>query len=233
MFKSRIESNCIVLVVAAHPDDEVLGCGGTIAKHVSSGDAVHIVFMTNGVESRVSESQGSLDADKRRKAAKQSCALLETSVPVFFDFPDNKMDTVALLDVVQKIETVIKSINPDIIYTHHAGDLNIDHRVTHQAVMTSCRPQPNFPVREIYSFEVASSTEWVSQSMGSPFLPACYVDISETWSTKQKALLAYQDELREFPHSRSIEAIQALAINRGSSMGLEYAEAFQVERLLH
>lgn len=171
----------IVLVVAAHADDEVLGCGGTIAKHATSGDKVYVVFMTNGVGSR----NAKIDEIKhRKKASEEAAKILGVSLTKQFDFPDNKMDTVALLDVIQSIEDVISKLQPEIIYTHHIGDLNIDHQITHKAVMTACRPQPDCCVKEIYSFEVPSSTEW--QTLGySTFIPNAYIDISEQAEIKK------------------------------------------------
>lgn len=157
------------LVVAAHSDDEALGCGGTIARHVSEGTEVSAVFMTDGVASRQPDSVGVMDKEVRRASAYQASRTLGIKNTYFLNFPDNKMDSLALLDIVQELEPIIEKVSPAVIYTHHAGDLNIDHRLTHQAVMTICRPQPNYSVKEIYSFEVRSSTEWISNSMGRNF----------------------------------------------------------------
>jgi len=219
-----------ILVVAAHPDDEVLGCGGTIARHSDEGDEVYILFMTDGVSSRKNASVE--DEWERHKSMHQSCEILGTQRPQFLGFPDNRMDTVALLDVVKEIEQVINKIQPSIIYTHHKGDLNIDHQITHQAVLTACRPIPKSPVSEIYSFEVLSSTEWPSPSSQSIFIPNRYVDISNYMTLKLKALDAYSEEMRDYPHSRSIGAIESLAKYRGSTMGLMAAESFITERVL-
>jgi LmbE family N-acetylglucosaminyl deacetylase len=217
-----------ILVVAAHPDDEVLGCSGTIACHVSDGDKVYVVFMSDGVTSRTGVESNEVEV--RKQAAKDAGNILGiVQSPRFLGFPDNRMDTVALLDIVQTLEQVINEIEPEVVYTHHLGDLNIDHKITHQAVMTACRPQPEFCVREIYSFEVLSSTEW---STNNPFIPNYFVDISDTLELKVSAIKAYSSELRTFPHARSIESIKALAKYRGASMGIRAAEAFKVERLI-
>ena len=149
--------NKCLLVIAAHSDDEALGCAGTIARHVAEGDDVHVVFMTNGVGSRNVECSATLH---REQLAKSAAKVMGIKTINGFDFPDNKMDSVPLLEITQAIETVIEQIKPELIYTHHYGDLNIDHRVTHQAVMTACRPRPGFCVKELYAFEVLSSTEW-------------------------------------------------------------------------
>ncbi len=164
-----------VLVVAAHSDDEALGCAGTIAKHVAAGDKVHVIFMTNGVGSRNTTSNS--DIENRQAAARKSADILGVTSMKHFDFPDNKMDTVPLLDIVKSIENVINKLQPEIIYTHHIGDLNIDHQITHKAALTACRPQPGFCVKEIYAFEVLSSTEWqIPEYL--PFTPNVYIDVS-------------------------------------------------------
>ena len=217
-----------ILIVAAHPDDEVLGCGGTMARHASEGDEVYVVFMSDGVTSRTGVESNEVEV--RKQAAKDASNILGIVQSLrFLGFPDNRMDTVALLDIVQTLEQVINEIEPEVVYTHHSGDLNIDHKITHQAVMTACRPQPGFCVREIYSFEVLSSTEW---STNNPFIPNYFVDISDTLELKVSAIKAYNSELRTFPHARSIESIKALAKYRGASMGIRAAEAFKVERLI-
>ncbi len=221
--------NRTVLIVAAHTDDEALGCGGTIARHVAEGDSVHAVFMTDGVSSRTSAAATELDS--RLTSAKQAHGILGLQRVEYLDLPDNRMDSVPLLDVVQALERVIQAISPSVIYTHHHGDLNVDHRITHQAVVTACRPLPDSPVRELYGFEVLSSTEWATPQQ-EPFLPNVFVDISDFLEIKQKALRAYQPEMRLAPHSRSIEHAEYLARHRGYSVGVAAAEAFVAIRLL-
>lgn len=220
----------IILIVAAHADDETLGCGGTIAKHVDNGDIVYVIFMTDGVSSRA-------DVDFSGKIVERGCAadkalsILGVKGIHQFNFPDNKMDTVALLDVTQALEKVISEIQPSIIYTHFRNDLNIDHQVTHQAVMTVCRPQSWSSVKKILSFEVLSSTEWNSTTLPQ-FTPNYIVDISKFWHKKLAALKFYEDEMRKYPHSRSYKCVEALAVLRGATNGFEKAEAFFVERVL-
>ena len=215
-----------VMVIAAHPDDEVLGCGGTIARHVKEGDEVHLVFMTDGIGAR-SNITSDDDKQNRNKAACLASDLMGVISVDFLDFPDNEMDTVSLLDVVKPIEKFINKYLPQVIYTHHLGDLNIDHQVTHKAVVTACRPQPGVCVNEIYTFEVLSSTEW--QTAGYlPFMPNVFVDISDYIETKQKLLEIYSDEMREAPHSRSIENIIRLSALRGNAVGVSHAEAFNL-----
>ena len=218
----------IVLVVAAHADDEALGCAGTMLKHVASGDQVHVLFMTDGVSAR---QVGENTASERKSNAEQAGKVIGVKSMDNFDFPDNKMDTVALLDVTQGVEHKIAEIQPSIIYTHHIGDLNIDHQVTHKAVMTACRPQPGFCVKEIYAFEVLSSTEWQTPGY-KPFFVNKYVDITNYIELKKKAIQAYHGELKCEPHTRSGKNIIRLNIIRGNSVGIEYTEAFSIIRII-
>jgi LmbE family N-acetylglucosaminyl deacetylase len=211
-----------VLIVAAHPDDEVLGCGGAIARHADRGDAVLIVFAADGETSRTG---GEKRLSGRRDCARKAADILKAREPLFFDFPDNRMDTVPLLDVVQQLEKVVADFQPTIAYTHHGCDLNVDHRVVHQATITALRPMPGRPTRGIFAFEVPSSTEW-AVAPPSAFLPTRFVDISSVLDRKIAALKCYEVEMREFPHSRSIESLRALAAWRGASVGLTAAEAF-------
>ena len=148
-----------VLALVAHPDDEVLGAGGTLALHALRGDEVHIVFLTDGVGARGADRAAE---ERRAEAAIKAASILGARPPRFLGFPDNCVDRIALLDVVQAIEAVIASVQPATVYTHHAGDLNIDHAICHRAVLTACRPLPGSKLRRIYAMEVASSTEWAS-----------------------------------------------------------------------
>jgi len=218
-----------ILVVAAHPDDEVLGCGGTIARHVAEGDVVHVVFIADGVSSRDGEFQQELS--ERQCAQKKAIKILGIDSSFSLGFPDNRLDSVALLDIVQPIERLVNDIRPSVVYTHHHGDLNVDHRVTHQAVLTACRPQPSCSVGEILTFEVMSSTECAGISQPA-FEPNVFVDISLYLLQKIKALEAYHMEMRKAPHSRSIDNLKALSTYRGHSVGVFAAEAFMAIRSL-
>ncbi len=222
-----------VLVVASHPDDEVLGCGGTIAKHIIDRDKVFVVILGEGITSRDEER----DAEKRkremetlRKQIHKAGKILNVSDIYTYDYPDNRFDTVALLDIIKTIEKVKEEVKPDIIYTHHYGDLNIDHRITFDAVMTAARPVQGESVKEIYSFEIPSSTEWYFSSPKNCFMPNVFIDISETIEKKLQALKEYKSEVRQFPHPRSPEAVESIAKRRGSNSGLKYAEAFCLVR---
>ena len=218
-----------ILVVVAHADDEVLGVGGTIARCVSEGKAVHLLVLADGVSSRKYSSE--IDLERRVHASKCAQSILGISSCRYFDLQDNKMDSVPLLEIVRLLEPVMAELQPSIIYTHHHGDLNVDHRLTHAAVLTACRPIPRESVREIYGFEVLSSTEWATpQEL--PFTPNFFVDISEYLQTKIKALSAYESEMREVPHSRSLEHVEVLARHRGYTIGVDAAEAFVVYRII-
>jgi len=219
-----------VLVVAAHPDDEALGCGGTMARHAADGDEVYVVFLTDGVAARGSDLPESGSAKVRHSAAEQATRILGASGLTHFDFPDNRLDCVALLDVAQAIEGLAREFQPTVVYTHHAGDLNVDHRICHQAVLTAFRTFPGQTVRAIFGFEVCSSTEWAFGSFHPEFTPNRYVDISSTLEKKMASLDAYAMEMRPFPNVRSAKAVHALATWRGACVGLSAAEAFYVIR---
>lgn len=222
-----------ILIFAAHPDDEVLGCGGTIAKLTSEGAIINVAFLADGIFSRIGDSalqQKELSA--RRNAAQKACNILGVNSVFFGEFPDNRMDTIALLDIIKTIETLIDKYKPDTVFTHHAGDLNIDHRRTHEAVFTACRPQPGNLVNKLLSFEVSSSTEWQLAGNTPVFSPNWFVDISSTLDRKLSALDAYLVELRDWPHPRSLQAVEYLARWRGATVGVEAAEAFMLGRQL-
>ena len=219
-----------VLVVAAHADDEAIGCGGAIARHVAEGDRVHVVFMADGVSSRA-DAPLQQQVGQRNAAADAALSVLGVEKAHHLGFADNRMDGVALLDIVHALEPLVSQFRPHTVYTHHRGDLNVDHRITHQAVLTICRPQPGHPVREILAFEVMSSTEWAGYGE-QPFTPDVFIDISDHWARKRAALEAYAMEMREAPHSRSVANIEALARHRGHCVGVAAAEAFMLVRSL-
>lgn len=218
-----------ILVVAAHTDDEALGCGGTIARHVAEGDMVYAIFISDGVTSRVNAEQP--DHTRREEAAEKARKILGIQKNFYLALPDNRLDTIPLIEIIQRIEPIINELKPNIIYTHHHGDLNIDHRITHEAVMTACRPIPGHSVREIFAFEVMSSTEW-STPHKEPFTPNHFVNISPYLETKIDAIHAYSHEMRNPPHSRSLEHLECLAKHRGFTAGFDAAEAFATVRVL-
>lgn len=222
-----------VLILAAHPDDEVLGCGGTIAKLASQGVIVNVAFMADGVLSRdgnTVELQEELRA--RRTAAQKAKDILGVQSISFADFADNRMDAVDLLDIIKIVEGLIDQYKPDTVFTHHAGDLNVDHRRVHEAVATACRPQRGHPVKRLLCFEVPSSTEWQLPGSAPAFEPNWFVDISNSLDKKLAALDAYVAEQHEWPHPRSRQGIEHLAGWRGATVGVEAAEAFVLGRQL-
>lgn len=223
-----------VLVVAAHPDDEVLGCGGTIARLAVEGHEVRIAILAEGMTSRYEQRE---KADPKQLHdlhgnSQQAADKLGARELVLGKLPDNRLDTVPLLEVVKLVEGLIEKFDPAVIYTHHPGDLNVDHGVVHRAVLTATRPMPGQRVREIYAFEVASSTEWAFQRFEPSFRANVFVDISSTLEAKVAALACYETEVRKFPHPRSTEAVRAIAMRWGSVAGFPAAEAFELVRSL-
>jgi len=219
-----------VLVVAAHPDDEILGCGGTMAKMAQQGDEVYTLLLGKGIAARGQDEQEAKNQIEELDGCMNSANQTVGVKKVFsFDFPDNSFDSVALLEIVKVVEDIKGKVKPDIIFTHYYNDLNIDHRLTYEAVITATRPMNDESVREIYSFEVLSSTEW---RYPLSFSPNTFFDISETIKVKLQALEHYKSETREYPHPRSLEAVELNAKSWGVKSGLRFAEAFECVRCI-
>jgi len=222
-----------VVVFAAHPDDEVLGCGGTIARHSACGDDVFVVIAAEGMMARAKGNVGDhFEGQKRTlwESARRAATVLGVKEVVHFGFPDNRMDGVELLEIIRKVEESLAAYNPDIVYTHYHGDLNIDHSILSKAVVTATRPLPHKLITEIYAFEVPSSTEWAFGLDHAGFRPNHFVGIESSLQRKIDAMAFYSTEIRPFPHPRSPEAIRALAMRRGGQAGLKAAEAFMLLR---
>jgi LmbE family N-acetylglucosaminyl deacetylase len=222
-----------IAVVVAHADDEVLGCGGTLKRHTLAGDEVWTIVMADGETSRYADpsvADAKARIVRRQEATKQASYVLGVQHTHLHAFPDNRLDTKPLLDIVKAVEHHIREIQPHIVYTHHAGDVNIDHQLVHEAVVTACRPGPNHPVEQMLFFETASSTEWRPPHSALAFLPNWFVDITQTLEFKLAALRHYDDEMRPWPHPRSYEGIERLAQWRGASVGCAAAEAFMLGR---
>jgi len=228
-----------VLIIAAHPDDEILGMGGTIAKHTSQHDNVTIIYMATGITARKEPAEYEIksipkkiqekwqqEIEKLQQDARKSAKLLKVKTVKFFDFPDNEMDGIHLLKVVKVIEKEIKIAKPDRIYTNHYSDLNVDHKVVYNATLTACRPS-NVLVKEILCFEVLSSTEW---SYPYNFNPNYFINIENHVTKKVNAMKLFKSEIREFPHPRSSENIRNVAARWGSVCGFKAAEAFEMIR---
>jgi LmbE family N-acetylglucosaminyl deacetylase len=228
MTPSSAAGNRRIAVIVAHPDDEVLGCGGTIRRHTLAGDEVWAIILADGETSRDAAGEKAIAG---REAAMQAAAkILGVQHCVAHRLPDNRLDTVPLLDLIKLVERHIRDIAPAAVYTHHGGDLNVDHRRVHQAVMTACRPQPGQSVTRLLCFETPSSTEWQSAPGEAPFVPNWFVDISDVLETKMQALRAYGHEMKPWPHPRSYEAVEHLARWRGATIGCAAAEAFIIGR---
>lgn len=223
-----------VLVLAAHPDDEVLGCGGTIARLAASGCEVHIVILACGLTSRPdfpsAEAEARLQVHHVR--ARHAGELLGAKSVRVLGLPDQKMDTLPLLDITQAIEREIARWQPDTVFTQHGGDLNFDHTLTYRATLTATRPIAACPVRALYAYEVGSSTEWAFQKFEPRFQPSVFFDVRETLEKKIAALRIYESETRGFPHPRSPEAVRAVAQRWGSVAGVPAAEAFELVRMV-
>lgn len=215
-----------VLVVAAHPDDEVLGVGGTMLKHVNEGDRVHILLLGDGESAR--DLKGNIK--KRANQANRVAEKVGAKNLFLEKLPDNQFDSLSLLQITKTVEKYLFKIKPSILYTHFANDLNIDHRLTFQAVITACRPQPDFFVRYIFSFEVLSSSEWQYKKGAQLFAPTHYNDVTRFIDKKMSLMKIYKNELRPFPHPRSLLGIKTQAQYRGMEVGLDFAEAFELVR---
>jgi len=232
-----------VLVVVAHPDDEVLGMGGTIAKHSDKGDKVHVVYLTTGITSRrnsghlnkvvyeIDEKNQKLmkkEIDKLKSDALKSCKILGVNTTSFYNFPDNELDSIPRLKIIKTIEKEIEKQKPDIIYTNHYGDLNIDHKLVYESCLTACRPiKGKNP--QLFAFGVISSMEW---NFPSSFNPNYFVNISKNLKTKIRAMKSYKNELKKFPHPRSVEGIEITAKKWGTICGKNCAEAFEIIRII-
>lgn len=223
-----------VLIVAAHPDDEILGIGGTAARHAAEGDNVFVLILGEGQTSRggvCGEDVGQAAVEELHKNTLESAAVIGFKEVYFADFPDNRLDSVDLLDIVKAVEKKICKLAPQIIYTHYSGDLNIDHELTARAVLTATRPFASCSVEEVYAFETLSSSEWnFDYSRQSAFSPNVFVDITDYYYKKEQAMKCYVSELCEFPHPRSLAGMDALSKMRGMAAGMERAEALMLIR---
>jgi LmbE family N-acetylglucosaminyl deacetylase len=216
----------VVAVVAAHPDDEILGAGGTLAKHISRGDEVHAVVVADGATSRYEAEMVQVLADAAKRAADvvgfaslRTCAL-----------PDQRLDDLPLLAVTRAVEGVLAELRPAVVYSHFPGDVNLDHSVVARAAWTACRPYVLPGLRRFAVFETPSSTEWAWPLDGGAFAPNLYVDVTATLDVKLRAMACYATELRDYPHPRSLRALQERAAFWGSHVGRGAAEPFQVLR---
>ncbi len=221
-----------ILIVAAHPDDEVLGCGGTIARLIKEGHEAYTLILGEGITSRDEKrdvKRRKKEIDNLKDQVYKANKIMGVKDVFINNFPDNRFDDTPLLDIVKVIEKKKKEIKPEIIFTHHSNDLNIDHQITFEAVITAARPLKGESVKTIYSFEVMSSTEW---NYPLTFSPNVFFDISSTIDKKLEAVEEYKSEKRPFPHPRSLKGIKSNASNWGVKMGVKHAEAFECIRCI-
>ncbi|MDC0563912.1 PIG-L family deacetylase [Alphaproteobacteria bacterium] len=225
-----------ILVIAAHPDDEVLGMGGSLLRHKSNGDIISVMFMSDGVSGRdpiYDPNKRAKEIQERKAMAYEAGALFGTEDLTFLDLPNLRMDREYLLDLTKRIESKIDSFLPDIVYTHCSSDTNVDHCITHKACVVALRPIPSRKVSSLRLFEISSSTEYSVMSSGNDFIPNLYIDISDFKENKLELIRCYEYEMREFPHPRSEKAIVARDVFRGTSVGIECAESFlEVRRII-
>jgi LmbE family N-acetylglucosaminyl deacetylase len=232
----RFLKNKKILVIVAHPDDELLGCGATMHKLINEQNcSIRSVILGEGITSRSDRrdvEKWKTELGKHRSNINFAAGKIGYESVRIYDFPDNRFDTVALLDIVKVIEKEKEAFPPEIIFTHHGGDLNIDHQRTFEAVMTACRPMADEIVKGIFTFETPSCTEWRASSDPKHFIPNLFIEISEeNLNAKINGMESYEYEKRSYPHPRSPEALRILAQRYGVMMGGNLYEAFQLIRL--
>jgi len=231
-------TNKKVMLVVAHPDDELLGVGGTIHRLVNNYKCqVHVLILGEGITSRSDKRDTKLwekELKAHRRNIKKAQVVIGYQSISIYNFPDNRFDSVPLLDIIKVIEKEKQNLKPEVIFTHHGGDVNIDHQRTFDAVITACRPMENESVKSIITFETVSGTEWRASSDPRHFIPNLFVEISESdLRAKINAMESYEFEKRSYPHPRSPEALRIRAQMWGVANGLKLAEAFQTIRVLH
>lgn len=217
-----------VLVIAAHPDDEVLGMGGTIAKYAKRGDEVAVLIVTDGSMSQYRNDPRLQEILKEKKAETASCAAELGVRHIFYgDLPDMKLDITPHIEINRVIESTINNFKPSIVFTHFNGDVNKDHRMVYESTLVACRPVSEQCVKRIFLYSVPSSTEWNVQTATNVFLPNWYEDIKgELAEKKYKAMECYKTEMREYPHPRSIQYLRTADAAEGNRVGLLAAESF-------
>ena len=215
-----------VLVIAPHPDDEVLGCGGTIAKHVSCKDSVFVCIVTKGFEPLFSQES----VEKVRGECLKADALLGVKRTIFLNFPAAMMEETPRHELNDALVKIIQDVKPDIVYLPHRGDMQLDHKMTVDAAMVALRPKYKHIVKKIYAYETLSETGWDLPNVVNAFIPNVYNDISEFIEKKLETLKLFTTQLANFPNPRSVEAVESLARYRGNTMSIPYAEAFMLIR---
>lgn len=220
-----------VLVIAAHPDDEVYGMGGTIAKLAAQGNEVHVLIVTDGCTAQYAGRPDLPEIiEKKHREAIEANTLLGVKQVHFGTFPDMKLDTVPHVEVNRLIEETVDQVRPDTVYTHFYGDVNLDHQMVYRSTLVAVRPVPGQCVKALYAYYVPSSTEWSPQLAHTVFLPNTMTDITGFEERKEQALLAYQTEARAYPHPRSAQYVRETDRARGLQWGMGSSEAFMLLR---
>ena len=220
-----------ILVIAAHPDDEVYGMGGTIAKLASQGHEVHVLIVTDGCTAQYAGRPDLQEIiEKKHREAIEANTLLGVKQVHFGTFPDMKLDTVAHVEVNRLSEETVDQVRPDTVYTHFYGDVNLDHQMVYRSTLVAVRPVPGQCVKALYAYYVPSSTEWSPQLAHTVFLPNTMADITGFEAQKEQALLAYQTEARAYPHPRSAQYVRETDRARGLQWGMGSSEAFMLLR---
>ena len=215
-----------ILVIAPHADDEILGCGGVISRYISEGNEVKVLVITRALEELFPKPL----MDQIREEAVKSHQFLGVSETIFFDFPAPMLDQTPSYQISMEISKVIKEFSPEKVFLPHRGDIHKDHRAVFEAALVALRPINDCPVKEIYAYETLSETEWAPPFGDDAFIPNVFVDITDYMENKKEAMLCFESQVKEFPHSRSIECIESLAKFRGATIGKKAAEAFMLIR---
>jgi len=226
-----------ILIIAAHPDDELLGLGATMHKLINEKESiVRVIILGEGITSRSDKrdpKKWTEELKRHRENIEEARKSIGYESVGIYDFPDNRFDTVALLDIIKVIEKEKEIFKPEIIFTHHGGDVNIDHQRTFEAVITATRPMVHEKVHTVITFETPSGTEWISSSDPRKFTPNLFIEVSEeNIEAKINGMESYEFEKRKYPHPRSPEALKILAQCRGVIVGKKFAEAFTIIRLI-
>jgi LmbE family N-acetylglucosaminyl deacetylase len=218
-----------VIVIATHPDDEVLGCGGVMARHAAQGDTVRVLVVTRGIPDLFPVGM----IEETRKELRRAHDVLGVAGVDFLDFPAPMLDTIPGYQVADGISTVIRSHKPEYVYLPHRGDMHADHRAVFTASLVACRPGCQGAPRKLLCYETLSETDWAPPFGDDAFIPTVFFDISNYLEIKLKAMACYRSQLKNPPHTRSLQSLEALARLRGGTVGLHAAEAFMLMREVH
>lgn len=220
-----------ILIIVAHPDDEVLGMGGTIAKLHNQNNRITLLIVTDGSTCQYGNKQNiSQILEDKRKETKKAAEVMGIDKIIYGNLPDMKLDSIEHVLINKVIEQAVEDVNPDVIFTHFYGDVNVDHQMVYKSTLVAARPMPGRKLKELYCFDVPSSTEWSPQLANSVFMPNYFVDIEDFAQTKYSAMGEYKTELREYPHPRSVEYLQQTDTATGLRIGIKKAEAFMLLR---